>query len=220
MKIEVKQVTPRELWRECAEMTTGKPCKMSWADALRTNHSIIRAQEWIIKLCDIPSFVAGHLVRHIHAQPYVRSKRVDRGGGDFNEVCRNIAFEVRTAWIDSNPDIYKIGNILGEHADLIEQLPERFDRLAPTSMIIKANAEEIINISRDRLCRKASKETQDVWRKVVELIGEQDPDLANFCVPKCIFRGGICPESKSCGFIKSELGKGCLTTYGNFFHDL
>lgn len=61
------------------------------------------------------------------------------------------------------------------------------------------NAQEIMFISRKRLCMQASAETRAVWRKVVEelkKIGE--PELAAFCQPECWWCGG-CTESNSCG---------------------
>lgn len=223
MRIEVKEITPRELWRECAEMTTGKSCKMSWATALKNGHSLIRAQEWLIKLYDIPAFVMGHLVRHVHAQPYVLSKRTDRGGEDFREVCRSLAGDVLTAWVtkdytDTNEiDATRLADDLALYADKIDALPERFDRYAPTSMALKLNAEEIINISHSRLCTKASKETREIWSKVVELIAEKDPDLAKHCVPMCIYRNGICGEPRSCRYYNTMKGDNERMAYKALF---
>jgi thymidylate synthase ThyX len=45
---------------------------------LKARHSPIRRLRFSFKLEDSPSWVAVHLVRHIHAQPYVRSQRNDR----------------------------------------------------------------------------------------------------------------------------------------------
>lgn len=45
---------------------------------LRARHSPIRRLRFAFLLEDIPSWVSVHLVRHIHAQPYVRSQRNDR----------------------------------------------------------------------------------------------------------------------------------------------
>lgn len=172
MKVEVKRITDPNLFRECAEMTTGKECKMSWNRALCSGHSIIRAQEYLIKMYDIPLCVASHLVRHVHSQPYQRSKRPDR-----------------------DPDAVDLG------------------RMTPTDLALKLNAEEIINISKVRLCSKASEETREVWSAVVREIDTIDRDLANHCRPTCVFRGGICPEIKSCGFNKTALFQKQLHLY-------
>lgn len=45
---------------------------------LRARHSPIRYLQFSFYLKDIPSWVSVHLVRHVHAQPYVKSQRNDR----------------------------------------------------------------------------------------------------------------------------------------------
>lgn len=90
-------------------------------------------------------------------------------------------------------------------------------RKTPTDLGLLLNAEEIINISKVRLCRKASEETREVWNYVVDEIAKIDPDLANHCHPTCVFRGGICPEPKSCGFNKTELFNKQLELYKKLF---
>lgn len=63
---------------------------------------------------------------------------------------------------------------------------------------LSLNAQEIINISKLRLCNKASKETREVWYKVIDELVQIEPYLASACVPQCVYRG-FCPEAKSCG---------------------
>lgn len=73
-------------WIACKEralVTIGLDIKNAPSDIwkkliLRARHSPIRRLRFSFKLEDIPSWVATHLVRHIHAQPYVRSQRNDR----------------------------------------------------------------------------------------------------------------------------------------------
>lgn len=227
MKIEVKRITPDNLFRECAEMTTGKECKMSWNRALCSGHSIIRAEQYLIKMYDIPLCVASHLVRHVHSQPYQRSKRPDRGGDDMETECgfiaSNIAFtkdrvmcvQERDGKLDEGA-INRITMLECEEAN-IRQLSNRFGRHAPTDMALLVNAEEIINISKVRPCSKASQETRDVWKAVITEIAKIDPELALHCVPMCMYRGGICPEPKSCGYNKSEMFKKHLESYKKLF---
>lgn len=76
-----------------------------------------------------------------------------------------------------------------------------------------ANAQALINISRKRLCRKASPETQKAWKMVIETIKETEPELASVCVPECVYRNGLCPEMQSCGFNKSEAFKYQMREY-------
>lgn len=47
-------------------------------DILNARHSPIRRLHFSFLMQDIPSWVSVHLVRHIHAQPYVKSQRNDR----------------------------------------------------------------------------------------------------------------------------------------------
>lgn len=63
---------------------------------------------------------------------------------------------------------------------------------------LSLNAQEIINISKLRLCNKASDETRKTWKQVIEELRKIEPRLVFACVPQCIYRG-FCPEPKSCG---------------------
>lgn len=69
----------------------------------------------------------------------------------------------------------------------------------PVNLQLSLNAQEIINISKVRLCSKASSDTRYVWREVVNKLQEIEPILAHACVPQCVYRG-ICPEKNSCGY--------------------
>lgn len=80
------------------------------------------------------------------------------------------------------------------------------------------NAQEIINISKLRLCNRAEKTTRIVWKMVVDELYKIEPNLAIACVPSCIYRG-FCPEMKSCGFASTEMFKGRLNNYHEFFTD-
>jgi hypothetical protein len=70
---------------------------------------------------------------------------------------------------------------------------------APVMHECFANAQAVMFISRRRLCRQASKETTAAWRKVVDEIALKEPEVAECCVPECVYRG-FCPEFKSCGY--------------------
>ena len=66
-----------------------------------------------------------------------------------------------------------------------------------------ANAAEVMFISRRRLCAQASPETRAAWKLVVDELAKVEPELAECCVPECVYRG-FCPEFKSCGYAASE----------------
>ena len=74
----------------------------------------------------------------------------------------------------------------------------------PVNMRLFLNAQEIINISKVRLCNKAEFKTRIIWNKVIEELRKTEPELANACVPSCFYRG-FCPEFKSCGLADSEI---------------
>lgn len=71
------------------------------------------------------------------------------------------------------------------------------------NMDMVANAQEIINISKVRLCSKASKETRYAWNQMLNKLKDIDPVLVSKCVPTCVYRG-FCPELKTCGFVNTE----------------
>jgi thymidylate synthase ThyX len=69
--------------KQRALVTVGLEAKTAPTDGwkrsiLEARHSPIRRLRFSFLLEDIPSWVSVHLVRHIHAQPYVRSQRNDR----------------------------------------------------------------------------------------------------------------------------------------------
>lgn len=83
----------------------------------------------------------------------------------------------------------------------------------------EANAQAMINISRKRLCRQASLETRQAWEAVLEAIKDEQPELYSVCVPECVYRNGLCPEFKTCGFNKTPRFKEELKNYLNGFED-
>ena len=91
-----------------------------------------------------------------------------------------------------------------------EQLPQG----ELVNMDMTLNAQAMINISRKRLCRMASKETREVWEQVIKELYKIDEELAKNCVPNCVYRGGICPEGKNgCKFNQTEVFKQELIGY-------
>lgn len=171
MKIEITKVTSWNDVLNAARFTQRKellnkePSVEFKKKIIKAEHSPLRCLMFNIDLYDIPRFVSDHLVRHIHAQPFVST---------------------------------------GRH-DIIQELPSRHEQRMDDlyNMRLFLNAQEIINISKVRLCRHAEKETRDIWQQVVEELRKIEPELANACVPNCIYRG-FCPELKSCGFSNTE----------------
>lgn len=72
----------------------------------------------------------------------------------------------------------------------------------PVNMDVEANAQAIINVSRYRLCKQASKETREYMMDLKASIKEaSQKEISNVMVPNCIYRMG-CPEFKCCGHIQ------------------
>ena len=76
-----------------------------------------------------------------------------------------------------------------------------------------ANAQSIINISKVRLCKKASPETTHAWILFLKELYVVTPELVKLCVPTCIYRNGICPEFTSCGFFTTPKFRDRLMAY-------
>lgn len=74
---------------------------------------------------------------------------------------------------------------------------------ALVDMALHLNFQAVINISRKRLCTKASPETREVWQAVLEAIKAYEPELYEASVRECIYRG-FCPELSCCGYTSSE----------------
>lgn len=59
------------------------------------------------------------------------------------------------------------------------------------------NAQELMFISRRRLCGMADPDMRKLWEAVVEEVRKVDPILAEYCVPMCVYRGK-CHEQNPC----------------------
>lgn len=75
---------------------------------------------------------------------------------------------------------------------------------APVTHSCVANVQEIINISKVRLCKQASYETRYAWVMFLGELMNHMPEVPDFCQPTCIYRNGICPEPRGCGFNKTS----------------
>lgn len=171
MKIEITRVTSWKDVLNAARFTQRKgPFDKEPSDdfkrkIIRAEHSPLRCLMFNIDLYDIPYYVSVHLVRHVHAQPFVSTSRPD---------------------------------INGEMKPRDEQL-----KIDPVNMRLFLNAQEIIHISRLRLCNKAEVKTRNVWQQVVNELYTQEPILATACVPNCLYRN-MCPELKCCGYAGTD----------------
>jgi len=76
----------------------------------------------------------------------------------------------------------------------------------------EANAQAIINISRKRLCVKASSETRNAWIRFLYELRSFESELFDTCVPDCVYRG-YCYEMDSCGYFRTEAFRQDLELY-------
>lgn len=83
----------------------------------------------------------------------------------------------------------------------------------------EANAQALINISRNRLCNCASPETRQAWQGVKDKVKTIEPEIAKSMVRECVYRNGLCPEMNSCGYNKTEAFKKELAEYIEGFED-
>lgn len=132
---------------------------------IRAEHSPLRCLMFYIDFYDIPYYVMGHLVRHVHAQPFVSTSR---------------------------PDI-----------DGTQKPRDEQKKNEPVNMRLLLNAQEIINISKLRLCNRAEVQTRIAWSMAIAELKKIEPLLAAACKPSCIYRD-LCPELKPCGFMKTN----------------
>ena len=89
--------------------------------------------------------------------------------------------------------------VRSQRTDRTDTDRDRLPQDNPVEHEILANAQAMIYISRKRLCNRASPETREAWKAVLESIKDQQPELYRVCVPDCIYRGW-CFELKSCGY--------------------
>ena len=186
MKIEIQRVTSWKDVLNAARFTQRKqpldkePSIAFKKNIIKAEHSPLRCLMFNIDFYDIPNYVSVHLVRHVHAQPFVSTSRPDIDG---------------------------------------KQIPrEEQKKIDPVNMRLFLNAQEIIAISRARLCTKAEKETRRIWGEVVSQLKDIEPELAAACVPNCIYRGH-CPEIQSCGMADGELFPLRVNDYINNLND-
>ena len=73
---------------------------------------------------------------------------------------------------------------------------------APTNHRMLLNAQHLIDMAKLRLCYKANEKTREIMLMIREELMLVDWELAQYLVPKCVYRNGICSEPKPCGNYK------------------
>lgn len=205
MEVTVTQDTSWNRALNAARKTVGlKPLKKEPSDqwkkmALMAEHSPIKLVEYTISFKNLRQWVGVHLLRHPFVLPFIHSQRVDRRDLD---DCVEKVMSIISDDVKNDPSFNKRDYLFqGE----------------PNDQDFVVNAQTLINISRKRLCKTASKETQEAWKAVQDAINEFDPVMASFMVPSCIYRG-FCPERESCGYWKTKVFQNKLNNYRNLIN--
>lgn len=105
-------------------------------------------------------------------------------------------------WVSVHFVRHKIGIehfVRTQRSDRTGKSRDTASQSAPVEHECTANAQSIINISRRRLCSKASKETREAWVLFLENLRASEPELVSVCVKECQYRG-FCPEMEPCGY--------------------
>lgn len=207
MKVTVEKITDERIMREACEMTFLGKSKMTMKRMAACEHSPLRTQLYWIRLYDIPLFCSTQLLRHhVGSQPFQLTCREDRKGG-------NVNFKVRIQRIIDAIDDGGRGKAIDE----LTWLADNADRYTKVNLGLCINAQALINMAKERLCSDASTETRGIFKAIKSEVEKVDPDLAQFLVPRCIYRGGICNSLKPCGFNTSEFFPKQLKEYKKLF---
>lgn len=116
-EVEVLKHPTEDDWmlaKQCTLVTIGrdvvKPPTMEWKKKLlAANHSPIRTLEFCFKLTNIPNWVAVHLVRHVHAVPFVKTQRNDRQD-DFDRRAARQDAPVTMCWFMNAEELITIAH--------------------------------------------------------------------------------------------------------------
>ena len=212
MKITVEKVTSKKECDEACSMTIFGNCKPPLRKMYAAEHSPIRTQLFSVKCYNIPLFVATHLVRHhVGSTPFEMTYRSDR-----NKKSKRLSDYVDELKILTTSLINKEiseDDFKNKQDELLDTMKKNTDRYTPTNLMLFVNAQGLIDMAQKRLCTSSSVETRKVFKEIRECVKTADIDLYPFLVPTCIYRNGICPEFKKCGYNKTEKFKTELKEY-------
>lgn len=141
--VEILKHPTEEDWmlcKKCTLVTVGKdsdkPATNEWKiKLLKATHSPIRTLQFCFRLTNIPYWVSTHLVRHIHAIPFVKTQRSDRQDEyDRNNAPQNAP--VTMCWYMNAEELITIA-----HKRLCYQASKE------TRDVVKAICDEVIKVN-------------------------------------------------------------------------
>ena len=180
VRVEVRKLTDWNEVLNAARFTVNKgdlekePSHEFKTSILTAEHSPIRSLIFVITLYNVPTWVSQHIARHDKFAGH--TMREGEGDDHFVATQRSDRTGVDRSELSQEE--------LVDHRILL-------------------NAQDMINISKKRLCNCASPETRFVWQKVKEEVGKIEPELASRMVRECVYRG-FCPEISRCGFTNTQ----------------
>lgn len=220
--ISVKKLTDDGLMRTACEMTFDGKSKQSLLSIYKSEHSPARTQLFWIEFNEIPLFVSTHLLRHhVGSIPFQLTCRDDRKGGNvaFPERMQDLQDKVAklASKVEFEKDAVAYEQLFENIQDELENLKGNADRLTPVNLGLLVNAQSLIDMAKARLCLQSHADTIKVFKALKEAVKEVDPDLASMMVVKCVYRRGICGESRCCGYNKTKQFDKELANYKALF---
>lgn len=142
-KVEILKYPTEEDWmlcKRCTLVTVGKdsekPATDEWkVKLLKANHSPIRTLQFCFRITNVPYWVVGHLVRHVHATPFVKTQRSDRNNGHNRGADRQDA-PVDMCWYMNAEELITIA-----HKRLCHQASKE------TRGVIQAICDEVVKVN-------------------------------------------------------------------------
>lgn len=125
---------------------------------------------------------------------------------------RGIKSWIATHWSRHKWECY----IQSQRSDRTGVARDKLPQDAPVDFTGEANAQQLIDTMRKRLCYQAAPETREYAEDFKAALREVEPELSDVLVPNCIYRYG-CPEMRTCGMFY-RIGK--ETGYQISAHDL
>ena len=144
-EVEILKHPTEEDWmlcKMCTLVTVGKkaikPPDDEWkVKILKANHSPIRTLQFCFRITNIPYWVVGHLVRHVHAVPFVKTQRTDRNNGHDRGADRQDAL-VNMCWYMNAEELITISHkrLCGQASPETRQVIEKI-----CDMVVEVNPE-------------------------------------------------------------------------------
>ena len=163
-----------------------------------TNRQVADAARTTISLDSIDKRVTDLYMRRMYLCEHspIRIK-------EFNILIENIPYWIAMHLVRHHVGVTPFVSTQREDRVKIACDRDHLSQGAYVNLRMVANAQAMIAMSRKRLCKQAHKDTQAVWKEVLQEIEKIDGPLFRSCVPECVYRG-YCYEFNPCGFTQDD----------------